>query len=79
VVAVGVTVVEPLAAAEVNVPGVMLMLVAPLVTQLKVLLAPELMLVGLAVNDVIVGLARVVTVSMTLAVVEPALFLAVSM
>jgi ABC-type uncharacterized transport system permease subunit len=55
VVAVGVTVVEPLAAAEMNVPGVMAMLVAPVVTQLSVLLEPEAMLAGLAVNKLIVG------------------------
>ena len=46
--------VEPLAAVEVNVPGVIEMLVAPVVTQLSVLL-PELRLTGLAVNDEIVG------------------------
>jgi hypothetical protein len=78
VVAVGVTVVEPVAAAEVKVPGVMLTLVAPVVTQLKVLLEPELTLPGIAVNDVIVGLARVVTVTVAVAVVDPALFVAVS-
>ncbi|MGB7281753.1 MAG: hypothetical protein WBE13_05775 [Candidatus Acidiferrum sp.] len=77
-VAVGVTVVEPVAAAEVNVPGVMLTLVAPVVTQLKVLLVPELMPVGLAVNEVIVGLAKVVTVTLAVAVVDPALLVAVS-
>lgn len=74
----GVTVVEPVAVVEVNVPGVMLMLVAPAVTQLRVLLVPELMLVGLAVNDVMVGLARVMMVSIALAVVAPALLVAVS-
>jgi hypothetical protein len=56
VVAVGLTVVDPLAEGEVNVPGVMAMLVAPVVTQLSVLLEPEAMLVGLAVKEVIVGL-----------------------
>ncbi|MGB7281756.1 MAG: hypothetical protein WBE13_05790 [Candidatus Acidiferrum sp.] len=70
--------VEPVAVVEVNVPGVMLMLVAPAVTQLRVLLVPELMLVGLAVNDVMVGLARVMMVSIALAVVAPALLVAVS-
>jgi hypothetical protein len=55
VVAVGLTLVEPLADVEVNVPGVMAMLVAPVVAQLSVLLAPELMLVGFAVKDVIAG------------------------
>jgi hypothetical protein len=55
VVAVGLTLVEPLADVDVNVPGVMAMLVAPLVAQLSVLLEPVLMLVGLAVKEVIVG------------------------
>ncbi|MGB7281754.1 MAG: hypothetical protein WBE13_05780 [Candidatus Acidiferrum sp.] len=75
---VGVTAAEPVAAAEVKVPGVMLTLVAPVVTQLKVLLTPELTLPGIAVNDVIVGLVRVVTVTVVVAVVDPAPFVAVS-
>jgi len=57
----------------------MLMLVAPLVAQLNVLLPPELMLVGFAVNELIVGLAAVVTVTVAVAVVDPALLVAVSM
>ena len=51
----GLTLVEPLAKVDVNVPGVIAMLVAPVVAQLSVLLAPELMLVGLALKDVIAG------------------------
>jgi hypothetical protein len=47
--------VEPLADVDVNVPGVMTMLVAPVVAQFSVLPAPEVMLVGLAAKDVIVG------------------------
>lgn len=47
--------VEPLADEEVKVPGVMAMLVAPVAAQLSVLLAPELMVVGLAANEVMVG------------------------
>jgi hypothetical protein len=47
--------VEPLADVDVNVPGVMAMLAAPAVAQLSVLLAPDLMLAGTAVNDVTVG------------------------
>ncbi|MGB7281757.1 MAG: hypothetical protein WBE13_05795 [Candidatus Acidiferrum sp.] len=78
VVADGSTLVEPLADVEVNPPGLMPMLVAPLVTQLKVLLEPESMLAGLAVNEVIVGLANVVTVMVAVAVVDPALLVAVS-
>ena len=56
VVAVGLTLVEPLADVEVNAPGVMAMLVAPAATQLSVLLEPDVELVGLAVNEVIVGM-----------------------
>jgi hypothetical protein len=40
---------------EVKDPGVMLMLVAPLVTQLSVLLVPALTLVGLAAKEVTTG------------------------
>lgn len=55
VVAVGLMLVEPLADVEVNVPGVMARLVAPVVVQLSVLLVPELTLVGFAVKEVIAG------------------------
>jgi hypothetical protein len=55
VVAVGLTLVEPVADADVNVPGVMAILVAPVTIQLSVLLVPELMLVGFAVKEAIVG------------------------
>lgn len=72
---VGLTLVEPLADAEVNEPGVMATLVAPVVAQLSVLLEPELMLVGLAVNEVITG--KLETVTVTVAVVEPAVLVAV--
>ena len=41
---------------DVNVPGVMAILVAPAATQLSVLLEPEVMLAGLAVKEVITGL-----------------------
>jgi hypothetical protein len=75
VVAVGLTLVDPLPDVDVKVPGVMAILVAPVVTQLSVLLEPELMLVGLAVNELIVGLLTTVTV--TVAVVEPMAFVAV--
>jgi hypothetical protein len=78
IVAVGLTLVEPLANADVNVPGVMAILVAPVVAQLSVLLAPELMLVGLAVNELMVGLAAAVTVTVSLDVVEPAALVAVN-
>jgi hypothetical protein len=52
---VGLTLVEPLAADDVNVPGVMEIEVAPLVDQLNVLLAPGGTLVGFAVNDAMLG------------------------
>jgi len=41
--------------AEASVPGVTAILVAPVVTQLSVLLEPDEMLAGLAVKDVTVG------------------------
>jgi hypothetical protein len=78
VVAVGLTAVEPPADVDVNVPGVMAMLVAPVVSQLSVLLEPEVMLVELAVNDPIVGLLAAVTVTFAVDVVEPAALVAVS-
>ena len=55
VVTAGLTLVEPLADVEVNVPGVMAILVAPAADQLRVLLVPEFMLVGFATKDVICG------------------------
>jgi hypothetical protein len=78
VVAVGLTLVEPLANVDVNVPGVMPILVAPAVVQLSVLLEPEVMLVGLAVNELMVGLLAVVTVTVSVAVVAPAALVAVN-
>lgn len=77
-VAVGLTLVELLANVEVNVPGVMAIPVAPLVTQFSVLLEPEVMLAGLAVKELMVGLLAVFTVTVSVAVVEPVLFVAVS-
>jgi hypothetical protein len=76
----GDTVVEPLAAVDVNPPGLMVMPVTALVTQLRVLLAPALMLGGLAVNEVIVGFVPfdAVTVTVAALVTEPVLFVAVS-
>jgi hypothetical protein len=56
VVVVRLMLVEPLADEEVNAPGVMAMLVAPVAAQLSVLLVPVLMLVGSAVKDVIAGM-----------------------
>jgi hypothetical protein len=54
---VGLTLVEPLAAVDVKVPGVMPMEAAPVVAQLRLLLEPELIVGGFAVNDVMVGFA----------------------
>lgn len=72
VVDVGFTVVEPLAEVDVNVPGVMAIDAAPVVVQLRVLLEPETMLVGLALKELIVGLLVASTVTVTVDVVEPA-------
>src|SRR5208282_3694455 len=47
--------VEPLADVDVNVPGVMAIVDAPVAAQLSALLVPEFMLVGFAVKEVIVG------------------------
>ena len=78
VVAVGLTLVEPLANVDVKVPGVMAILVAPVVAQLSVLLEPEVILVGLAVNEPMVGFSAVVTVTVSVDVVEPAALVAVN-
>ncbi|HLY40634.1 MAG TPA: hypothetical protein VKR52_05440 [Terracidiphilus sp.] len=78
VVVVGLTLVDPLAELVVNDPGVIVMLVAPEVDQLSVLLAPDAILVGLAVNDLIGGRPDPVTVTFTVAVLEPAELVAVS-
>jgi hypothetical protein len=77
VVAVGLTLVEPLADADVNPPGVMAILVAPVVAQLSVLLDPEVIVVGLAVKELIAGLLAVFTVSVTIDLAEPAALVAV--
>jgi hypothetical protein len=78
VVAVALTLVEPLADVEVNVPGVMARLVAPLVAQLNMLLEPEVIVEGLAVKEPIVGLPVVFTVTVNVEIAEPAGLVAVS-
>jgi hypothetical protein len=78
VVAVGLTLVEPVLDVEVKVPGVMAMLVAPVVVQLSVLLEPEVTLVGLAVKESITGLLGGLTVTVSVDVVEPAVLVAAS-
>ena len=77
-VAVGFTLVEPPAEAEVNVPGVIAMLAAPVVTQLRVLLEPEAMLAGLAVKEVSVGAPAAFTLTVAVDVAEPEALVAVS-
>jgi hypothetical protein len=47
--------VVPFADVDVNIPGVMATVVAPLVSQIRVLLAPKLMPAGLAVKEVMAG------------------------
>ena len=72
----GLTANVPLGESDLNVPGVMAMMVAPVVAQVSLLLAPVSMLAGLAVNAVIVGV--LVTVTVTAAWPEPADVVAVS-
>ena len=72
--------VDPLSDVEVNVPGVIAMLVAPLTIQFNVLLLPELIVVGAATKEVMVGLLSVVpvlTVTVAVDVADPELFVAV--
>jgi hypothetical protein len=63
---------------DVNVPGVMAMLVAAVVVQLSVLLEPEVILVGRAVKELMVGLLAAFTVRVRVVVVDPAALVAVS-
>ena len=68
-----------MAEVEVNVPGVIAMVVAPLVTQFKLLLDPEVMLVGFAENELVVGLLPAAfTVTVTVIVDAPTELVAVS-
>jgi len=62
VVTVGLTIAEPLAYLDLNLPGVMTTLVAPFVDQLSVLLEPEVIVVGLAAKELIFGRASTGTV-----------------
>jgi hypothetical protein len=78
VVAEGLTLVELVAKVDVKVPGVMAIVVAPDVDQLSVLLAPEVILVGLAVKVVIVGLLGGLMLTVAVDVVEPPALAAVS-
>jgi hypothetical protein len=74
----GLTLVEPLDEVEVNVPGVIAMLVAPVMFQLSVLLAPAVMVAGLAANELMVGAPAGVTVTVAVDVAEPEAFVAVT-
>lgn len=76
VVAVGLTVVDPVSDVEVKAPGVIATLVASAVDQLSVLLAPAVMLAALAEKVLILGF--LLTATVTRSVVEPASFVAVS-
>jgi len=73
----GLTGVEPLAEVDVNVPGVMAMLVAPVTAQINALLDPAVMLGGFAEKDVITGRVAGFTVTVAVAVTEPAPLVAV--
>jgi hypothetical protein len=75
---VGLTVVEPLADADVNVPGVIDTRIAPVVVQLSMLLLPELILAGLAVKELITGKVAACTAIVTVVFTEPAELVAVS-
>jgi hypothetical protein len=57
----------------------MAMLVAPVVAQLSVLLEFEVIFVGLAPNELMVGLFAVITVTVSVDVLEPAALVAVNM
>jgi hypothetical protein len=80
VVFVGLTFIVPFAEVEVNVPGVMATLVAPVTDQLRTLPVPETTLVGLATNELITGrfAALAETFTVTVAVAEPPPLLAMS-
>jgi hypothetical protein len=77
VVTVGITTSLPLAAVDVKVPGVMVKLDAPVAEKASVLLHPDGMLDGLEVNETYFG-TPTTTVTVTVAVTEPAEFVAVS-
>jgi hypothetical protein len=53
-------------------------LVAPLVAQFKVVLEPEPMVSGVAVNELIAGLLAEFTVTVTVEVTDPVEFVAVN-
>ena len=74
----GLTFTVPLAEVEARLPGAMFSVVAPELVQLSVLMPPNVMLVGLAVNELMVGSVGCVTVTISVVVTEPVVFVAVS-
>jgi hypothetical protein len=74
----GLTLTVPVAEVDARFPGAMFSVVAPEVVQLSALMPPSAMLVGLAVNELIVGRLGWVTVTITVAVAVPVVFVAVS-
>lgn len=76
-VAVGLTGVDPLADVVVNVPGVIAIPVAPVTAQINALLEPDVMLAGFAEKVVITGKVAAFTVTVVVAVTDPAALVAV--
>ena len=74
----GLTFVEPVADVEVNVPGVMAIVVAPAVAQVSLLLEPKVILAGLATKELITGVPAVFTLMVSVAVAEPAALVAIN-
>ena len=74
----GLTFTEPVAEVDARFPGAMFSVVAPDVVQLSARMPPSVMLVGFAVNELIVGRLGCVTVTITVAVAVPVVFVAVS-
>jgi hypothetical protein len=74
----GLTFTVPVAEVDARFPGAILSVVAPDVVQLSVLMPPSVMLVGIAVNELIVGRLGWVTVTTAVAVTVPEVFVAVS-
>jgi hypothetical protein len=79
VVAVGLTLTDPVSELEENPPGLIVTLVVLVVAQLSVLLEPFRILGGLALNELIIGFGGAVTVTVTEAVLDPLALVAVSL
>ena len=69
----GVTLRAPEAAVDVYPPGLILILLAPLVAQVNVVLAPESIVEGVAVKEVMLGLETTITVTVLVVVRFPLL------